>query len=574
MKRILSRLSSPIVAALLIFVLGSAVTFLSWRSSVDQSEQSNSTTIKAGTLDFAKRFEGRLVAYSDVLTNITVEAAKNGMTRESFNQSIDSLDVKNSYPSLDSFGYVQIVKPNQVSALKQKLIAEGRPSFDILPSGNRDEYTPLIYAKSLYNPDNAEQLVGYDLSVDESFDQLLEAIRQTQEVRASGPLSITDPNGQIQSGVALLAPVISTVDGENEVTGFMYATVRIESLSDLLKPNDVLQVAISIYSGDRPSENSVIYGEYNEPDSQSNMTKQVSVAGRTFTVQGSSTVPSQDKSDSAQQWLILALGIITSALLALFLLYVIRNKELEIDLRKTIDVQKAKENLLSLASHQLRTPATGVKQYLGLVLDGYAGTITMEQREMLEKANESNERQLSIVNQILKISKLENKRISLILTLTDPVELTLDVISEQGALLENKKINVVSPPKPILVALDVTYFRMVIENLINNAAKYSHDGAQITVSFAVDDGNFLMRVQDTGIGIDASDFDTLFEAFTRIDNEFSFSVSGTGIGLYIEKMIVDLHEGTIDVESEVGVGTTFIVSIPILSELSEQENTQ
>ncbi len=572
MKRTFKPLTSPFVAALLIFVLGSAVTFLSWRTSADTSDQKNSTTVKAGTYDFAKRFEGRLVAYSDVLTNMTTSAVENGMTRESFNSAIDSLDIKNSYPSIDSFGYIQKVTPDQVDELKQKLTAEGRASFDILPSGKRDIYTPLIYSRSLYNPDNEEQLVGYDLSVDATFKKLLESIEQSQKVKTTALLSITDPDGRIQPGVALIAPVISNVDGNDEVTGYAYASVRIKTLSDLLKPNDVLKVDISLYDGDNISQDNIIYGDFQEPSSSS-ISKKFSYGDHTFTVQGTSTIPSKDGLDHVQQWMILVLGITTSALLALFLLYVIRNKELEINLRKTIDVQKAKENLLSLASHQLRTPATGVKQYLGLVLDGYAGTITPEQRAMLEKANESNERQLSIVNQILKISQLENKRISLTLSLTDPVALTRDVVSEQASLLENKIVKIEPPKKPILVALDVTYFRMVIENLINNAAKYSHDGAEITISFAVEDGNFVLRITDTGIGIDVDDFESLFEAFTRIDNEFSYSVSGTGIGLYIDKMIVDLHEGTIEVESELGVGTTFIVTIPILSESSEKENT-
>jgi signal transduction histidine kinase len=260
---------------------------------------------------------------------------------------------------------------------------------------------------------------------------------------------------------------------------------------------------------------------------------------------------------------VLALGLLLTAILASFLLYVVNSKSRELEFHKQLDVQSAKDSLLSLASHQLRTPATGVKQYVGMVLEGYAGDISDEQRTMLHKANESNERQLSIINQILRLSRLETERIILNKASTNIGELVHDVVSEQQHQLQNKRISILVTEDDIHADVDEPYFRMVIENLVSNAAKYSREKANIAIHVSKTDADLILKVTDDGIGIPQEDFDKLFKLFTRLDNEMSLQVGGTGIGLYIDKLIVDLHGGQISVDSEVGKGSTFTVTVPL-----------
>ncbi len=560
------------MAALLVFILGSAVTIVSWRTAVNQPDAPTSSSLNTQTEKFIDNTQDRFETFEVVLRGTAAFAASQELTNNRFSQNIDSLDVAKRYPSIASFGYVALVSEEELAAFQQKIQSEGNPSFNIFPAGKRDNYSPLTYTKSVNDDPSAAQLLGYDISTDRNLNTLLTDARESGDPRLSHKLTITNKDGSSQPGVALLSAVNlpSPQGGTPRTTGYVFMSIGLDDLFDVLKIDELDDMTISLYEGNEVKANRIITGTYHNPDSSSDIIKKISIAGKTWTVQGVSS-ETLTSTNNEQPWLILVLGIVVSGLLAGFLIFVVRNKALELDLRKTLDVQKAKENLLSLASHQLRTPATGVKQYVGMVLDGYAGEITSEQRSMLEKADRSNERQLSIVNQILKISKLENNRISLSLMLTDPVELTMDVISEQGALLHDKIVNVIPPEEEFLVPLDVTYFRMVIENLINNAAKYSHEGATITINFEQRGSDFILRVSDTGIGIEEENFPTLFEAFSRIDNEFTFTVSGTGIGLYINKLIVYLHEGTIDVESEVGVGTTFTVTIPMLTEALTHE---
>lgn len=229
-------------------------------------------------------------------------------------------------------------------------------------------------------------------------------------------------------------------------------------------------------------------------------------------------------------------------------------------------LNNSKDEFISLASHQLRTPATGVKQYIGMLLEGMAGDLQADQLDLLTHAYESNERQLRIVSDLLKVAQVDAGKIKLRLAVTDISELIKNVISEQQdtyALLD-QTISFIPPKKKILAEIDSNLMRMVLENIINNASKYSRQHTDATVTVRETKKYISIDIADQGVGVKPEDRHRLFEKFSRIDNPLSTLVGGSGLGLYWAKKIVDLHGGKITYASNADDGATFIVRLPKL----------
>lgn len=244
---------------------------------------------------------------------------------------------------------------------------------------------------------------------------------------------------------------------------------------------------------------------------------------------------------------------------------IIKRKQMEAQrLEHLMELNHSKDEFISIASHQLRTPATGVKQYVGMLLEGFAGDVTPRQQEMLEKAYESNERQLRIVSDLLKVAQVDAGKVMFSMSNVDLNELIRDVLREQKATLEKRQqqVTFTAADPPLIVFVDRDSVRMVCENIIDNASKYSEEGKPITISLADRPDGICIDVKDEGVGISRDDRNKLFEKFSRIDNPLSTKVGGTGLGLYWAKKIIDLHDGDITLTSTKGIGTTFTITFP------------
>lgn len=231
-----------------------------------------------------------------------------------------------------------------------------------------------------------------------------------------------------------------------------------------------------------------------------------------------------------------------------------------------IALNRAKDEFISLASHQLRTPATGVKQYLHMLLDGYAGELSPTQSQYVGRANESNERQLTIVNDLLKVAQLDAGKMSLRKTKLDLVDLARRVLDEQAAnfAARQQKVTLTFHGKKLVASVDEGRMRMVFDNLIDNASKYTPVGKRISIDIAqARNGHLRLRFKDEGVGISADDQKRIFDKFIRVDNPLSNAVGGSGLGLYIIKKIIDLHNGSVEVASTPGKGSVFTLIIPV-----------
>ena len=241
-----------------------------------------------------------------------------------------------------------------------------------------------------------------------------------------------------------------------------------------------------------------------------------------------------------------------------------RNEELE-------SLTRTKDEFVALASHQLRTPATAVKQYIGMVLQGYVGEVTETQLDMLERAFQSNERQIQIINQILNAARVDTGR--LVMTpapLNIHTQLTGIVEEMRGAVeLRGHSFSVHLGTKSIEVYADAGYMRMAIENIIHNAIIYTPSPGSIEVRLKKTAGKVEVMVSNNGVGIKKTDIKKLFTKFTRIHNPLSVEAGGSGIGLYLTAEIVRLHGGSITVSSRLHHGTTFTISLPRTAKVAE-----
>jgi two-component system sensor histidine kinase/response regulator len=258
-------------------------------------------------------------------------------------------------------------------------------------------------------------------------------------------------------------------------------------------------------------------------------------------------------------------GALDSELLSRVLRYSLQRKIIESQrVHQLMEINRSKDEFIALASHQLRTPATAVKQYVGMILEGYAGDITPEQEKFLKSAYESNERQIQVVNDILRVAKLDLKKITLKRAEVDMGKLMESIIHDSASLFKNRSQTVIydQPPVAVTALVDTEYIRMALGNIIDNASKYTPPEKSITVTVTpASRGKVVVTISDEGVGIADKDIDKLFKKFSRIDNPLSVKVGGTGLGLYWSNEVVQLHGGTIKVSSKLGSGTAFKISL-------------
>jgi signal transduction histidine kinase len=229
---------------------------------------------------------------------------------------------------------------------------------------------------------------------------------------------------------------------------------------------------------------------------------------------------------------------------------------------KQLDI--ARKDFVAIASHQLRTPASSVKQYIGMLLGGYAGTIPEAQVKMLQTAYESNERQIIIVNDLLYVAQLDSGNLHIKPEVIDVVSLLHSIIEElmPQYRASERSVTLSTRFRQLYCKVDPSLMRMVVENIVDNARKYSQPETQIVISLSHTDNQVHIAITDNGVGMSNDDTKKLFQKFTRIDNPLSSIAGGSGLGLYLSYKLVMMHGGKIKVTSKIGEGSTFTIMLP------------
>ncbi len=237
---------------------------------------------------------------------------------------------------------------------------------------------------------------------------------------------------------------------------------------------------------------------------------------------------------------------------------------IERDITKIKEIDRAKNEFISVASHQLRTPLTGIKWFAELLLEQ---KLTPEIADYVRQISLSNERMIHLVEDLLNVSRIETgRKFDIVLSVNDVVPIVKQVISAQNILAESRKIKIMVDknfPKKLVLDVDSEKIRQVFQNLINNSYKYSKDNSEIMVGCQIINKYAQFYIKDSGIGIATNQQRRIFEKFFRAENALVQHTDGTGLGLYIVKSIVEGHKGKVWFESEENKGTTFYFTLPV-----------
>lgn len=238
------------------------------------------------------------------------------------------------------------------------------------------------------------------------------------------------------------------------------------------------------------------------------------------------------------------------------------------------ELDRLKSDFISVAAHQLRTPLSGVKWVLKLLLDGDLGPINEDQNGMLKRGYETNEKMIQLVNDLLNVSRIENGKFGYNFEKNDFLKLLNTLIENTVLPSRERSIHVelvnhagVIPeflfdPEKLLIAL---------QNIVDNAMKYTLPGGKVTIVVERQGDYIEVKVSDTGVGIPKEDLPKLFSKFFRAANVIHLQTDGSGLGLFIVKSIIIRHGGQIWVDSVEGKGTTFTILVPVLAELLPKE---
>lgn len=228
-------------------------------------------------------------------------------------------------------------------------------------------------------------------------------------------------------------------------------------------------------------------------------------------------------------------------------------------------VQRMKTEFVSIAAHQLRTPLSAAKWSLRMLLDGDEGELSSKQKGLMEKTYLSNQRMINLVNDLLNVSRIEEGRFLYEKEEAELAEIIRRVIEGVSETARRRKIKISfqGERKPLPgIKVDREKMTLAVQNIVENAVKYSPDESRVEISLEEDDGFLLVAIKDQGIGIPRTQQSRVFQRFFRAGNAIGQETEGTGLGLFISRNVIEAHGGKIWFESREGKGTTFYFTVP------------
>ncbi|MDB5171039.1 MAG: hypothetical protein JWO35_733 [Candidatus Saccharibacteria bacterium] len=229
------------------------------------------------------------------------------------------------------------------------------------------------------------------------------------------------------------------------------------------------------------------------------------------------------------------------------------------------EVDRMKSEFISLASHQLRTPLSAIKTYSHMLVDGYMGDITPTQKKSLRTIISGANRMNELISTLLNITRIESGTIAVTLRMVQLERTIDDVIKEVSMMAADKSISIElknESQASISIKTDALILKEIITNLVSNAVKYTPENGSVTITTLQRGADVLITVSDTGWGIPLQSQDQIFSKFFRAPNIVMRETTGTGLGLYLVKGLVDTLGGSISFKSREGTGTTFYLTLP------------
>lgn len=242
------------------------------------------------------------------------------------------------------------------------------------------------------------------------------------------------------------------------------------------------------------------------------------------------------------------------------------------DITKEKLSDKMKSEFVTLAAHQLRTPSSAVKWSLQTLFTGDLGELNQKQKEIIAKAYKANDKMIKLIRDLLNLAQIEEGKYLSKLILASMENVIQAVIDSNSKIIKKKKIKFEfrkSKEQLPKIMLDVEKMEIAINNIFDNALRYSMPGDKVSIYLEGDKKEIKVQIQDTGLGIPLSQQEKVFTKFFRGSNIMKMDTEGTGLGLYIAKNIIESHGGRIWFESKENKGSTFYFVIPVKEKFGE-----
>lgn len=560
----------PAIIGALVIAAGVLATFLfsdylSKRAAVDFEAQSRDQT-----QTFVRTIEAKTGEFEQMLLLLAaLHHANPDMSRSQWDEAITLSQITKRHPFVLGVGYVNVISKADLGAY-QDSVQQERQGFTVYPSGDRETYTAIRFLE----PSNAanDRAIGYDMYSEPVRHAAMNKARDEGKIAMTAPVHLVqEQDDQTKRGVLIFYPLYKegmipgdTAARRANIIGYTYIVMRSMDLIATIVSNNTPALDTASYNvTDADSNVSMVDNIYAAPSSSTGYSsvQQARVVDRQWTIALTSYQSALARYTTPGVTFLL--GVLTSLSLGGLVIYLMTRRILRLDAMHQRELQRTKDELLALTSHQLRTPASGVKQYIGMLLQGFVGELSAEQQTIAQKAFAANERQLETINQLLHVAKADADQLVLEREPIELGDLTRSVIDSMNSGFEQREGAIeFRSRKPFVVNADGRYIRMVIENFISNAIKYSDPAKKVIVTVSGRAEQACVAVRDYGVGMSENDMKKLFKKFSRVPNRLSKSVGGSGLGLFLSKQIMIAHGGDIEVDSKPGRGSIFTLTLP------------
>lgn len=566
----------------LVLTIGIALTIIATTVAYRQTVDSERLRLEVITERIKGDATEQLGTYVSLVRSAVgfFEASNLRVSPDQFRRFLAAIELEHEFPGILALGFVEKVPASQ----REAYLAEQRkriPDFHIFPDTARDPYYVATYIEPA-EPARVKNL-GFDPYTEPVRRAALEKALETASPVMTGRLILkTEENDQhAEPAFVLYAPIYkvspppATAEARRQALhGFIAASFRVDDLLRGIRgPTARSQVAFRVYAGNTTDPRDVLMVTEDFPADRTGLSKaqMISVAGFTWTFEFVTLPGFQTESGRERIPQIAIIGLLLSFLLYGFTIVQARaraadERALHYERERAKDLQdldRAKTRFFSNLSHELRTPLNGILGMNDLLWDTH---LSEQQKDYLTTIGTCGRTLLDLISDVLDVSKIEAGKLELKarpFKLLQPFNSAMEVVRGQARgkdLMLNLEWD---ETLPRYVEGDLVRLRQVLVNLLSNAVKFTTAGS-VTVRARHRDGWIDVEIQDTGVGISPENVEKLFRPFSQVAAaEGSETVQGTGLGLVICKEIVTLMGGTIDLDSKLGVGTKFRLSLPL-----------
>ena len=570
-----------------ILIICLLITFLSTIYVIRGTDQMDQLRFENAIQETQNNISTRIETYVSLLRgNAGMITAFPDITEVNYRKFLDRADLSQRYPGIQGIGYIQKISNENKQDFIDTQREKGIENYSIVPEREAEEYYPIVYLEPKELNEN-EVRIGFDVSTNTPRWKAMQRARDTGVRAASEAVILGQTNEQEnkQRGFLIYLPIYSTsvtpesIDKRREtLSGFVYAPFKINDiLLGIIGTDSNSLINFKVYDGDKPEVAMLLYDSQSLKNSTTNYIpryishRHINIAGHTWTIEFTNNQQFEVLSQRGLAPIILLSGLILS-----FVLFVLSRSEYlarknaEVSYNKLSisqrELQRAigiRDNFISIASHELKTPVTSLKVYTEVFLKYFKNKKDTKNIEYMQKMNRQIDKLTVLIRDLLDVSRLQSGRMSFREEEINITNVVKEVIEQINTINTTHTIMYTGISRKKILG-DEDRLGQVVNNFLTNAIKYSPKADKIKITVKDQKNGVTVAVQDFGIGMDAKHLKRIFRRFYRVADTNEQTYPGLGMGLYICNEIIKRHNGEINVSSTKGKGSIFSFTIPYL----------